>query len=85
MSGSSGGEGCRNHVCLGVKGLVNSRGGWEGQEVAPGRGAGAERDRQQAGSASDQRGLGAGHRAGGQGLGGSLKSELGMGWQEGRG
>lgn len=35
-----------------------------------------ERDRRQAGAAFDQRGFGAWHRARGQGLGSSLKSEL---------
>ena len=74
MAGASAGEHCRSHLCPGVdqaqEGLPASHGGWEGQEVAPGRGG--KRDR----AAFDRRGLGAQCRAGRQGWGDSLKSEL---------
>lgn len=46
----SAGECPRNHVYLGMEGLLSSQGGWKGPEIDPEE---EKRDQQQAGAAFD--------------------------------
>lgn len=73
-SGASGGKGCRIHVCLGIEWLLSFQGGWEVQEVAPGRGEGGTGEKGGQGATFDQRGFGEWLSTEEQGLS-SLKNE----------